>query len=107
MELMEVPKCVSRNTGEQVAIVETIDNFFTNTKEYIEEVLFNTMREDFEIKNPELTYNRIESNDGLAYLLYKEKYIIAGVIETRTAFNNLHYTFFRDLSFLEKLLHSK
>jgi len=54
----------------------------------------------FEIKNFQLSYNGIESNDELSYLVCKEKYRIAGVIESRTAFNNLQYTFFRDLSFL-------
>ncbi len=100
VELMKIPKSVSLITGEQGNITDLIDGFFINSKQYVEQVSDNANDFDFEIKSAEVDYRDIEGKDKLSYLIYKEKYIIAGVLETRTPYNNLHYTFFRDLSFL-------
>ena len=103
MKLSKIPECAtvfldSENTAE---FAKTIDDFFVNTKEYLKEV--NKAKSfDFEIKVASLKYGSIKSDDIITYLSYMGKYVVAGVIETRTEFNNLRYTFFRDLSCLDK-----
>lgn len=103
---MKVPKPASvfldeKDLGE---FQTKIDKFLVNTKNYIEGVHDKSMPHSFEINIGELLYSGVNSNDRLTYLIYEEKYLVAGVIETRTPFNNAQFTFFRDLSCLEKKL---
>lgn len=83
---------------------ETIDAFFVETKDYLEDKFGKSP--NFEIISQELGEFNIEpqqikqSDNRLTYLLYKDR-CVAGVFERRTEFNNLEYIFFRDLNQLE------
>ena len=104
VKLMKVPKCASifldaENSGKYQTKME---KFLVNTKNYLESIHNKSKPHAFEIKSGELIYSGVNSNDRLTYLIYEEKYLVAGVIETRTPFNHLQFTFFRDLSCLEE-----
>ncbi len=104
VKLIKVPKCSSIFLDAKYSgkFQKTIDKFLINTKDYIESIQNKSKPHTCEIKSGELIYSGVNSNDRLTYLIYEEKYVVAGVIETRTPFNNLQYTFFRDLSGLKK-----
>ena len=88
-----------------VKVQETIDNFFVETKEYLEQK-YKDKASHIELKIYPLAHNSysdskiIITNDRLNYLLYNDR-LVAGVIERRTEFNNLEYIFFRNLKDLE------
>lgn len=101
VKLMEVPKCIFRQEGPCKDVYKLMNKFFVNTKKYLEErVEENPL---IEIKNAFLN-ERIGAvtGDKISYVKYQEKYIVAGMLETKTALNDLQFTFFRDLSCLEK-----
>ena len=104
IKLMKIPKCASLFLdAEYLGKFQTkMEKFLVNTKNYIESVHDKSKPHTFEIKSGELIYSGTNSNDSLTYLIYEEKYLVAGIIETRTPFNNLQFTFFRDLSCLEE-----
>jgi hypothetical protein len=85
----------------KLKVQEKIDNFFVETKEYLEK----KYKDEFpviEVQIYPLIHNYSEgsdmiiTNDRINYLLYNDK-LVAGVIERRTEFNNLEYIFFRNL----------
>ena len=76
---------------ESNKIQEQIDNFFIETKDYLENKFGKSPHYQIKSENMENSDNR------LTYLLFKNR-LVAGVIERRTEFNNLEYVFFRDLS---------
>ena len=82
---------------------KTIDSFFDNTIGYIESVHDKSKHHEFNIRGGEINYPDGGSNYRLTYLLYDDNYVVAGVVETRTTFNHLRFTFFRDDKFLESL----
>ena len=82
---------------------KTIDSFFDNTIGYIKSVHDKSKPHEFNIRGGEINYPDRGSNDRLTYLLYDDNYVVAGVVETRTTFNHLRFTFFRDDKFLESL----
>lgn len=95
-----IPKSITVNTGDQHHIQKTIDDFFLETKEIIEE-RYKTHSFDFEIKSGNITSGPTTMTDeGVTYLLYKQK-VVACVMETRTEFNYIHYDFFRNMNSLE------
>lgn len=85
-----------------VKVQETIDNFFVETKEYLEQK-YNKEAPHIELQIYPLAHescdssNAIITNDRISYLLYNDR-LVAGVIERRTEFNNLEYIFFRNLN---------
>ena len=83
-----------------------MDNFFVNTKEYIMENLGDKVDPFFRIKSYALTgeSDRINTDNRITYVKFRERYVVAGMLETRTAFNDSQFTFFRDLSFLEEIV---
>lgn len=90
-----IPNPIRVNTGEQGEVTETIDNFFNETIVYLEEH-YRTERVHFEIRSGELAYIPSQvTNDRITYLKYKDM-ILATVFETRTEFNHIKYTFFRN-----------
>ena len=101
VKLMEVPKCIFRQVSSVVDVYELMNKFFINTKGYLEERVGENPL--FEIKDAFLN-ERVGTvtGDKITYVKYQEKYIVAGMLETKTAFNDLQFTFFRDLSCLEK-----
>jgi hypothetical protein len=105
VKLMKIPKAIFRQTDSTQDINKLMNSFFVNTKEYVKSRLENSIDNYFEIKSANLSYNsnEINSDNRISYLEFKEKYILAGMLETRTTFNNLQFTFFRDLSCLEKI----
>lgn len=104
--LRNVPKAISRQTGETKEIDKIMNDFFINTKQYIQSRLMERHDSFFEIKSAELvcgipeTEEYVISNNRITYLEYKEKWVVAGMLQTRTGFNNLEFTFFRDLECL-------
>jgi hypothetical protein len=88
-----------------VKVQETIDNFFVETKEYLEQKYkekaphIELQFHPFALESCDSS-NAIITNDKINYLLYNDR-LVAGVIERRTEFNNLEYIFFRNLKGLE------
>lgn len=89
------------NCLSEMKVQEKIDNFFVETKEYLEQK-YKDKAPHIERKIYPLAHESygsseiILTNDRLNYLLYNDR-LVAGVIERRTAFNNLEYIFFRNL----------
>jgi hypothetical protein len=88
-----------------VEVQEKIDNFFAETKNYLEEKFGKSPYFEIKSKNMELSDNRRDkessdnkrlSDNRITYLLYND-HCVAGVFERRTEFNNLEYIFFRNL----------
>jgi hypothetical protein len=100
--LKPVPERIRVGVGDFVQ--DKIDNFFLETKKYLEDKYGKSP--NFEIQIYPLAQdscdssNAITTNDRLNYLLYNDR-LVAGVIERRTEFNNLEYIFFRNLKDLE------
>ncbi|MBU0460829.1 MAG: hypothetical protein KJ771_08555 [Nanoarchaeota archaeon] len=91
-----IPNPITVNTGEQERVSKTIDLFFVETKEFIEEN-YEVDEPYFQIKSGELAYNSTQiTDDRITYLSYKDM-ILASVFETRTEFNYIRYIFFRNL----------
>ena len=101
---MKVPKTIFRQVNPTLDVKELMNNFFVNTKEYVQSKLKGSENHYFEIKSASFAYtsDKFLSDNRITYIEFKEKYVIAGMLETRTAFNNLQFTFFRDLSCLEE-----
>jgi hypothetical protein len=107
-KLNPVPKRIRCPIEQGGKIEEIIDKFFIETKEHIENKYGKSPA--FEIKSFWLAnqcYFSTNKDDNamtderVKYVLYQDR-IVAGVIERRTEFNHADYTFFRDLSKLEK-----
>jgi len=104
MELRPVPESVRvfLDAPELSKIQRAIDDFFDNTKKYIESIHDSSRPHEFEIKSGQIMYSGLSYPSGwLTYMRYDFTYVVAGVVETRTEFNNVRYTFFRDLSCLK------
>jgi len=104
MKLQDIPKSrkVFLDSGDVLKFMTTMDDFFRNTRDYVESVHDSSRPHDFRIKSGEINYDCVSSNDRLTYLFYDDCFVLAGVIETRTPLNHLRYTFFRDLGCLEE-----
>lgn len=99
---MKLPKTSFRQVGRAGNINKIMDDFFFNTREYIQKTLMEADNNFFEVKSASLIYNlNVNSDNRITYLEYKEKWVVAGMLETRTRFNDLEFTFFRDLSCLK------
>ncbi|MDP2672630.1 MAG: hypothetical protein Q8O84_02350 [Nanoarchaeota archaeon] len=103
VKLMKVPKAIYRQVSGAGDVQNLMDYFFINTKKYVQ-IKLNVNDTHFYIKSADFAYSseKVNSNNRITYVEFKEKYILAGVMETRTRFNNLQFTFFRDLSCLEE-----
>jgi len=98
VEMKPIPSPIMVTTGDQDKVQETIDSFFLETARYLKQ---NNLI-GCEIKSGEIAYNpRQVTDDRITYLLYQDQ-VVAGVLETRTEFNHVCYTFFRNLEGLEK-----
>ena len=104
VELIKVPKSIFMQVNPAPDVYELMDNFFINAKEYVQSRLVDCRDSSFEIKSANLAYGpeNVISNNRINYIEFREKYIIAGMLETRTRFNDVQFTFFRDLSFLRE-----
>ena len=100
-----IPQSVTVITGDQRVVRPTIDDFFLDTAEYL-----NTnyglksgpnpcLIESGEIAYPGLT----PGDDRVTYLSFFGR-VVATVMETRTDFNYVQYTFFRNLDGVEELV---
>lgn len=103
VKLIKVPESMLRDVGSDAQ--DIMNKFFINTKEYIQSKLDRSEDHFFEIKSAKFIDARknIELENRITYVEFKEKYIVAGMLETRTAFNFSQFTFFRDLSCLTDL----
>ncbi len=106
VKLMKVPKAIFRQVGGAEDVQNLMDRFFINTKKYVKIKLKNIDEIDFKIKSADFVYDsrKVNSDNRITYVHFKEKYVIAGMLKTRTAFNDLQFTFFRNLSCLEKTI---
>jgi len=93
--MKQVPKPIHAFTGEQKKVSKIIDDFFLETKHFIEK-RYVVSPPYFEIKSGSISYNQTPSNDRITYLAYKD-IVLASVLETRTEFNNIKYTFSRHI----------
>lgn len=91
-----VPKPITVNTGDQYKVTKTIDDFFLETCDYIREK-YQVQPSECQIKSGEIAYNPLQvTDDRITYLSYRG-IVLACVFETRTEFNYVQYSFFRNL----------
>lgn len=91
-----IPRSITLDPGEQEIISKTIDDFFIETKQLIEQSE-RTDPHDFEIRSGEIAYLPEQvTDDRITYLLFRKE-VVACILETRTEFNYAHYDFFRNL----------
>lgn len=94
-KLDSVPNSITVNTGDQIIVSETIDDFFIQTKDIVQEA-YGLQDLGFQIKSGELSNgpNHV-TDDRVTYLSYRDV-VLASVLATRTEFNYVRYTFFRN-----------
>ena len=98
-----IPAHITVNTGEQHKITKTIDDFFIETNNFIKQN-YKIQDEHIEIKSGQRAIPPSQiSNDRITYLSYKNT-PVAIVLETRTEFNHVEYTFFRNLDILKEII---
>ena len=109
IKLMDIPKSDCRITGDTEDVYGLMNDFFINAKEYIESKLTRDISDYFKIDAASLSYGPLDiiSDNRINHLNFRDKYLIAAMLETRTEGNNVQFTFFRDLSCLEELLNCK
>lgn len=91
-----IPNPITVNTGEQERVSKTIEDFFIGIKEFIEKH-YEVQEFWWQIRSGELASNPTQlTNDRTTYLSYKDR-VLACVLETRTEFNHVRYTFFRNI----------
>jgi hypothetical protein len=107
--LEKVPEEAIYTWDKQYLAEQIIDEFFLNIEEYILSLYEYYFPSNFEIKFRELAHSGKITKDKLTYLVLNDEkeYVLAGILCTQTEFKNWNYTFFRDLSCLEKLFYSK
>ncbi|MBU0929680.1 MAG: hypothetical protein KJ623_01255 [Nanoarchaeota archaeon] len=103
-----VPNPITLNTDYHGEISKIIDDFFIETKEFVEEYYeapkWDVPKIGWQIRSGEIAYDTVQiTNDRITYLTYRDMFILASVLETRTEFNYVHYTFFRDLDGFKKI----
>ena len=100
-----IPESVIVNTGEQHLVQPTIDRFFQETAEHIKANYRLEPRPDmFLINSGEIAYRLdIITNDRVTYLSFYGR-VIASVMEIRTEWNHVQYTFFRNISGIVELV---
>ena len=97
-----IPNPIVVNTGGQSTVTNTIDDFFLETERYVREN-YKVQKSEFEIKSGGLAADFSQmSNDRITYLCYQDL-VLASIFETRTEFNYVRYTFFRNLGSLNEL----
>src|SRR3972149_1962493 len=101
-----IPKAITVSIEEKSRVSKTIEDFFVETKEFVEQVHGLNNPSYFEVKSGNVNSDSLQmkygtplhlTNDRVTYLLYKDK-VLASVLETRTEFNHVRYTFFRDVN---------
>jgi hypothetical protein len=95
-----VPKQIVIKTGEEEKLTEIIDSFFIDTKEYIEQKYPGNNY--FNVKYFSLGTDGKKTDEELQIMLWKDR-VVAGVLCTRTDFNNVQYTFFRKFDEVKRL----
>ncbi|MDO8510594.1 MAG: hypothetical protein Q7S55_00350 [Nanoarchaeota archaeon] len=100
-----IPDSVTVNTGDQYLVRPTIDNFFMDTAEHLKTNYgLRSGPNPFIIESGAIAYRGLTpSDDRITYLSFFQK-IVATVMETRTDFNHVQYTFFRNLDGVEELV---
>jgi len=92
---MMIPQSGTIPVEDECLLTETIDTFFL---EIINDICKNKQVKngDLEIKSGEIAYHSQQvTNDRITFLQYKER-VIGGVLMTRTEFNHINYTFFKN-----------
>ena len=108
--MRNVPELITVNTGDQVEVSKTIDDFFIETKDFIVSNILSEYggnQNDFRLESGEIAFQpNVVTDNRITYLLYKQR-VVACVLETRTEFNYVHYDFFRNLDDLNRDQHQK
>ena len=100
--MSKLPKSVTVNTGEEEKLSKTINDFFAETVNIVE-TTYLVERRDFLIESGQIAFHHSQITDNrITYISYRDR-ILAGVLETRTEFNRIRYTFFRTLKSLDDL----
>lgn len=88
-----IPHATTVSIGEQEIVQKTIDSFFLETKEFIGK-RYEVQESLFRIESGGIAYRQSQiTNDRITYFCYKDS-VLASVLETRTEFNNIRFTFF-------------
>ncbi len=100
-----LPESVIVITGDQYLIQPTIDDFFMDTLEHLKTNYgLKPGPDHFEIKSGAIAYGGLTlTDDRVTYLSFFGR-VVATVMETRTDFNNVKYTFFRNVDGVEELV---
>lgn len=100
-----IPESVTVITGDEHLIQLTIDDFLIDTAEHLKKNYgLKPGPNPFKIESGEITYSGLTpSNDRVTYLIFFDR-VVATVMETRTEWNNVQYTFFRNLEGVEELV---
>ena len=102
--MKEIPKSFVAGPGEEGKLISGIvDDFFKETVDFIADH-YNADKRDFCVDSGRVTYcGSVISDNKITHLTYAGNRVVAGVLETRTEFNNVQYTFFRSLGCLDDL----
>jgi hypothetical protein len=101
-----IPNPIRVNTGEQEEVSKTIDDFFGETRNFVQE-MYKVQELEFEIRSGEIAYDGSQVTDDRVTYLSCRGMVLASVFETRTEFNHVQYTFFRNLDGLGELAPKK
>lgn len=102
---MDTPKPVLVNTGEQEPVYGQIDDFFKSIEAEIEAIRGKGpffVRRIKGLYEPGAQDLSELSDDYIHMLLYDDR-VLACVTELRTAFNRVHFTFFKNLEVLAEI----
>ncbi len=105
--MKQIPYQITVNTGEQERISSTIDDFFLETRDFILKS-YEVRESELQIKSGELAYapSGPITDDRIKYLSCRDM-VLAAVFETRTEFNHIRYTFFRNLDGFGESAHKR
>ena len=93
---MDVPKPIKATTAPNYEAYRTIDEFFLEIKSEVEKKLPEGP-DNFRIGCYRLTEGVDTILDDKVHVLYYRNDVLAVVTETRTAFNNVRFSFFKNL----------
>jgi|SRR3989338_3935896 len=100
-----IPESVTVITGDQHLIQPTIDDFLVDTAEHLKTNYgLKPGPDPFRIESGQIAYNGLTlTDDRVTYLSFFGR-VVATAMETRTDFNNVQYTFFRNVDGVEELV---
>ena len=98
--MKSIPQQITVDRGQQNTIQKTIDDFFSETRDFVKDYKKTIHPSEVEIKSRELSVDKnspITEDSRVTYLTYKDS-VIAAVFETKTELDKIRYTFLRNLT---------